>query len=92
MCINCNNDIIDKVFEINGRCYGSKFYLENIKLPLCKDCIKKLNLKAEWFKILINENMEYLYEDELEALLNHIGFDKISLTNVCSSSIIKLQN
>ena len=91
MCINCIKDTVDEIFVIKGRGYGSKFDLENIKLPLCKNCIDKLNLKSKWFENVTDAN-EYLYEDELENLINQIGVDKVSLTNICSSSIIKLQN
>ena len=86
MCINCNSKVVDEIFEISGRNYGSNFDSENIKISLCHNCINELNLN------LLNNNDEYLYEDELENLLNRIGVDKISLTNICSSNIIKLQN
>ena len=92
MCVNCGRNTIDEIFEISGRSYGSKFDLDNIKLPLCKNCIDKLNLKSKWFKNVMDTSGEYLYEDELENLLNRIGVDKILLTNICSSNIIKLQN
>lgn len=92
MCINCNSKVVDEIFEISGRNYGSNFDSENIKISLCHNCINELNLKPYWFENLLNNNDEYLYEDELENLLNRIGVDKISLTNICSSNIIKLQN
>ena len=92
MCINCNSKVVDEIFEISGRNYGSNFDSENIKISLCHNCINELNLKPYWFENLLNNNDEYLYEDEFENLLNRIGVDKISLTNICSSSIIKLQN
>lgn len=92
MCINCDESTVDEILEINGRSYGSKFDLENIAIPLYHDCIVKLNLKPKWFENLLDKNGEYLYENELENLINQIGADKIYWQNICSSSIIKLQN
>ncbi len=92
MCLNCNEKGYDKIFKIEGRGWGSIFDQDNIEIPLCKSCIKNLNLKKEWFKNKRNKSGIYEYEDELEALINKIGFDKLSLTNICSSNIIKLQN
>ncbi len=91
MCLNCQEDGYNKLFKIKERGYGSIFDLENIEIPLCKNCIKKLNLKSKWFKNKRNEDGFYEYEDELETLINKIGVDKLSLTNICSSSIISLQ-
>lgn len=91
MCINCEMKVVDEVFEINGRGYGSIFDLENIKFKLCNNCINKLNLKPKWFENIIGVSGEYLYEDELENLINRIRVNKISLTNICSGNIIIIQ-
>ena len=91
MCINCENKVVDEVFEINDRGYGSRYDLENVKLNLCNNCINKLNLKPKWFENIISVSGEYLYEDELENLINRIRVNKISLTNICSSNIIIIQ-
>lgn len=91
MCLNCNEDGYDKRFKIKGRGYGSVFDQDDIEICLCKRCIRKLNLKKEWFKNKRNKNGIYEYEDELEALINEIGLDKLSLTNVCSGNIIIIQ-
>lgn len=77
MCVNCNKSSVDEIFEISGRRYNSIFDTENIKLHLCKDCICKLNLKPKWFENLLDKNGEYLYESELENLINQIGVDKV---------------
>ncbi len=77
MCINCNKKNIDETFEIRGRNYGSNFDLENIIIHLCRNCIIKLNLKPKWFENLLDDNGEYLYESELENLINQIGADKV---------------
>lgn len=77
MCINCDKRTVDEIFEISGRSYGSKFDLENIIIPLCHNCINTLNLKSKWFENLLDENKEYLYEDELENLIKRIGVDKV---------------
>ena len=92
MCLNCKKDGYNNIFEIKGRRYGSIFDTENIKFNLCDDCIKELKVKNVWFDELANENGEYLYEDKLENLIHKIGVDKILLTNICSSDIIKTQN
>lgn len=92
MCLNCNEKGYDKIFKIEGRGWGSIFDRDNIEIPLCNNCIDKLNLKSKWFENVTDTSGEYLYENELEDLINRIGVDKLSLTNVCSSSIIKLQN
>lgn len=91
MCLNCGEDGYNNKFEISGRGYGSIFDAENIEINLCKNCIKKLNLKKEWFKNKPNKDGIYEYEDELEALISKIGLEKVLLTNICSSSIITIQ-
>ena len=91
MCLTCNKEGYNYIFKISGRGFGSSFDLENIEIPLCSGCIKKLNLKRKWFKNKRDKNGFYEHEDELEALINKIGLDKVLLTNNCSSSIITLQ-
>lgn len=91
MCINCNENVSNKVFKISERGWGSIFDLDKIEIPLCKNCIKKLNVQNKWFKNKRNKNGFYDYETEVEELINKIGLDKVFLTNICSSSIIALQ-
>ena len=91
MCLNCSEDGYNNKFEISGRGYGSIFDTENIEINLCNNCIKKLNLKSKWFKNKRNKDGIYEYEDQLEALINEIGLEKVLLTNECSSSIMELQ-
>lgn len=91
MCLNCENKGYNYRFKINSRGYGSKFDSEDIEILLCADCINKLNLKREWFDNKCNEDGFYEHEDELEALIDKIGLDKVLLTNKCSSSIITLR-
>lgn len=90
MCIHCNGNVSNQVFKISGRGYNSSFDLDSIEIPLCGKCVKKLNLKKFWFDNIQDENGNYLYEDKLEELILKIGINK--LTNICSSSIIELQN
>ncbi len=89
MCLNCNDDGYNKKFIIKERGYSSIFDLEMIEIPLCKKCIKKLNVNEEWFNELADKNGEYQHENEIWNLLIKIGGE--SLTNICSSSIISLQ-
>lgn len=91
MCINCNGNVSNKMFKINGRGYNSSFDLDDLEIPLCNSCIKKLNLKNIWFENKQDNSGNYLYEDKLEELISKIGFDKVMLTNICSNSIITLQ-
>jgi len=91
MCLNCENKGYSYRLKINGRGWGSKFDLENIEILLCKNCINELNLKREWFKNKRNKDGDYEHEDELEALIDKIGLNKVLLTNVCSSSIMMLK-
>ena len=91
MCVNCNEKITHKIYEIKDRGHGSSFDLDEIQIPLCDDCIKTLKIKDEWFENKHDENGFYEYESDLENLINEIGINKVILTNICSSSIITLQ-
>ena len=91
MCLNCNNKGYSKKLKISGRGYGSIFDQENIEFDLCDSCINELNVKTKWFKNERNKDGIYEHEDELEALINKIGLEKVLLTNICSSSIITIQ-
>lgn len=91
MCLNCQKDGYNNLFKINGRGWGSKFDLEDITIPLCRNCTKELNVKRKWFKNKRNKEGIYEYEDELEDLIKKIGINKVLLTNKCSNSIIIVQ-
>jgi len=76
MCSYCGEKVFDEIFKISGRGYGSHFDLENIKIPLCNNCIEKLNLKNIWFENKQNEDGFYEYEEELKNLIKKIGILK----------------
>lgn len=91
MCLRCDESGYNKKFKIKGRGFGSIFDREDMEIYLCRNCIKGLGVKRKWFKNKRNKDGFYEYEDEIEALINEIGLDKVLLTNICSSSIITQQ-
>lgn len=75
MCICCNQPT-DKIFKIQNRGYGSCFDLTNIGIPLCNNCIKRFNVKKEWFAEKPNEHYEYKYEENILNLIMLNNIDK----------------
>jgi hypothetical protein len=69
LCINCNKLEVKQTFIINNRGYNSIFDLDEVIIPLCNDCIKKLGIKKEWFTEKPNKQGEYTYESEVENLI-----------------------
>lgn len=82
MCINCEQEDVEKTFLIQGRGYGSLFDLTDFKIELCGRCIKKLKIKDKWFNEEPNwsgEYYEYTYEDEIMNLLGELSNTPIIL-------------
>lgn len=90
MCIYCNNKT-SKTFQVVNRGYGSIFDMMDLKIELCNNCVKEFKVQRKWFKEKPNEFGEYIYEKNIENLINIIINDNLkdeTLTNICSSNII----
>lgn len=75
MCINCESKKVEKVFIIKDRGSGSVFDMTQIEISLCKNCIKKLKIREEWFEeqpVWDGEYNEYVFESKIVEVLNKI--------------------
>ena len=71
MCICCNNATTE-VFKIKNRGYGSLFDLMQFEIPLCDSCIRKFDVKKEWFVEKQSIYKEYTYEIYIINLIRNI--------------------
>lgn len=75
MCISCKNEL-GKTFSVKNRGYGSIFDLMNFEIKLCDDCIKKYDVKEEWFTESSNFG-DYKFETDIENLLQKLNLSCI---------------
>lgn len=88
LCSNCENKKIKKTFVVKDRGSGSLFDCMEIKIELCEDCIKKIQLKDEWFDekpTWDGEYNNYKYENEIINLLEKLSNKPIILDRIICS-------